>query len=355
MKKITCLIIGFLLCGMSVLAENLVIESFDSAGQITFNHITNATSYRVEWAPSPGEPWQSSWSALRHIPAPISGSVTCSVAMCYRVVAELGIVMVRVPAGSNAGTNPLGTVWGNPETYSQSYPENYSLTVDSFYMDATAITKTQWDQVYNWAMDHGYIFDNPGSGKDENHPVHSVSWYDCVKWCNARSQRDGLTPCYTVSNSVYKTGQSIPDCDFNVTGYRLPKTDEWEYAARGGLGSQRYPWGNTITHSNGTYFSHDKYDYDVSSTRGSHPDYHILSSPFTSPVGIFEPNGYGLHGMANNMMTWCWEPSYTTARHNRGGASTMYAESARCGRINWNSATDSEVYLGLRAVRRWFP
>jgi hypothetical protein len=35
---------------------------------------------------------------------------------------------------------------------------------------------------------HGYSFVNPGAGKAANHPVMTIDWYDCVKWCNARSQ-----------------------------------------------------------------------------------------------------------------------------------------------------------------------
>jgi len=28
------------------------------------------------------------------------------------------------------------------------------------------------------------------------HPVQTINWYDAVKWCNARSEKEGLTPCY---------------------------------------------------------------------------------------------------------------------------------------------------------------
>jgi len=39
------------------------------------------------------------------------------------------------------------------------------------------------------ALTNGYAFDDPGEGKASDHPVQTVSWYDCVKWCNARSEK----------------------------------------------------------------------------------------------------------------------------------------------------------------------
>lgn len=52
--------------------------------------------------------------------------------------------------------------------------------------------------------------------------MHSITWYDMVKWCNARRLKEVLTPCYSVSGSTYKTGNSAPDCNFSANGYRLP-------------------------------------------------------------------------------------------------------------------------------------
>jgi hypothetical protein len=90
MKTLSCSIV--LLLGVAAAAQDLVIQSFKDTGQITFNEIPDATSYRVEWAPSSEGPWTNFTGAyvawLDWIPANRSGTVTASVPMVYRVVAE---------------------------------------------------------------------------------------------------------------------------------------------------------------------------------------------------------------------------------------------------------------------------
>ena len=75
--------------------------------------------------------------------------------------------MVVISAGTNNGVDPdFGA---------------YSLTVDAFHIAATEIPKEIWDVVYAWAVDNGYSFTNPGQGKEPDHPVYHVSWYDSAK------------------------------------------------------------------------------------------------------------------------------------------------------------------------------
>jgi len=87
LKKCSLLLLS--LVAITATAEELVVESFDSNGTLVFNQISNAVNYRIEWASSPSGPWTNSWEHLSTIQPDASGSVTCKVAMCYRVVADI--------------------------------------------------------------------------------------------------------------------------------------------------------------------------------------------------------------------------------------------------------------------------
>jgi formylglycine-generating enzyme required for sulfatase activity/murein DD-endopeptidase MepM/ murein hydrolase activator NlpD len=217
--------------------------------------------------------------------------------------------MAYIPAGAFA----MGDTFAEG---SASERPVHTVYISAFYMDRREVTKALWDDVATWAASHGYdISASSGSGKAANHPVQEVTWYECVKWCNARSEKEGLTPCYYTSGpqtTVYRTGNldvAHGAVNWNATGYRLPTEAEWEKAARGGTAGHRFPWSyvDTITHSQANYYSSSSYAYDISPTRGYHPTYAVGGSPYTSPVGSFAANGYGLYDMAGNVWDWCWD------------------------------------------------
>jgi len=187
----------------------------------------------------------------------------------------------------------------------------HCVYVSGFYMARCEVTKALWDEVRAWGPSHGYTDLARGGGKGPAHPVHSITWYDMVKWCNARSQEEGLTPCYRVSGVVYRTGDSdAVTCDWSANGYRLPTHAEWEKAARGGLLGKRFPWGDTINHSHANYRAHGSaYSYDTSpyTEPTCHPAYNDGVLPYTAPVGSFAPNGFGLYDMVGNVFEFCWD------------------------------------------------
>ncbi|MBP8261420.1 MAG: formylglycine-generating enzyme family protein [Verrucomicrobia bacterium] len=358
----------------SVSGQTPVIQSFGQNGELTGTNLMPGSVAAVEWAPTVNGPWTNTWAGLKAITVDSNGTIRVQVPMFYRVRGERAD-MALIPAGEFQ----MGDTFG--EGYSDVLPV-HTVHVSAFYMDRTEVTKAQWDAVYQWAIGHGYSFDNPGSwyggvnySKGDNHPVHTISWYDAVKWCNARSEREGRPWAYYTDQGLsqpYRTGRVSPSVRWD-RGYRLPTEAEWEKAARGGSSGNRFPWGDTISHSQANYYSywesgHHLYVYDLAATEGYHPNYATGVEPYTSPVGPFAANGYGLYDMAGNVWEWCWDwysssyyssssgsdprgPGSGSYRAIRGGGWNSLAWHCRAANRNDSFYPDYRFYyLGFRTV-----
>jgi formylglycine-generating enzyme required for sulfatase activity len=208
----------------------------------------------------------------------------------------------------------------------------HTVTVSAFYMGTREVTNDEMLAVLQWALknerievtaDGVYNLDGDRqrllhleteqcriawdgtqlllkAEKASGYPCVEVSWYGALAYCNYRSEMEERTPCYDLADW---------SCDWTATGYRLPTDAEWEKAARGGLVGRRFTWGDTdtIDQSRANYKSTGEQSYDISPTRGLHPDYDEGEAPYTSPVGSFPANGYGLYDMEGNVWEWIWD------------------------------------------------
>jgi formylglycine-generating enzyme required for sulfatase activity len=189
-----------------------------------------------------------------------------------------------------------------PEPYFKENPI-HQVTVNNFFMGKHEVTQKEWyavmgetvdDQLalrnYQYTSSTGVLY-----GKEDDHPIYYVSWYEAVDYCNRLSTAGGLNPAYTINKD---TDPWTVTCDFTAPGYRLPTEAEWEYAARGGNTGESY-----------TYSGSDILD-EVAWYSGT-------SGTNTHPVKGKDHNGLGLYDMSGNVNEWCWDWSqqdyYTAA------------------------------------------
>ncbi len=316
------------------------IQNFTADGFLTWINVPTNATFTVQTAASLTV--ASNW--VDYLQVPVTNGVT--VHRIFDPNPPSG--MVLVPAGSFT----MGDTFSEGSTNERPTQTVY---VAAFYMDRFEVTKALWDEVRVWANAHDYDLGNEGSGKAANHPVQTVSWYDVVKWCNARSEKEGKVPAYYYRSSarttVYRRGELSVQYDWVILwdrGYRLPTEAEWEKAARGGLIGKRFAWGDTITHGQANYASASFYGYDISPTRGYHPTFAVGDRPYTSPVGSFAANGYGLYDMAGNVWEWCWD---WFGSYSWGSLSDPRGPASGSDRVLRGGSCDSSAFNGRLAYR----
>jgi len=238
-----------------------------------------------------------------------------------------GIEMVRIPAGEFA----MGDDRGEPEERPA-----HTVRLSAFYIDKHEVTQEHYRALMGTARPK---FKGPGR------PIDSVSWVDAARYCNARSRREGLTPCYDASFR----------CNFEADGYRLPTEAEWEYACRART-KARYSFG------------------DAPARLAEHAWFKGNAAKTTHPVGRKRPNPWGLHDMHGNVAEWCHDrysetyyadsppadprgPAQGAECVLRGGSWRSRAEACRCAardserRAFTDACFGIEAY-GFRCVRR---
>jgi sulfatase modifying factor 1 len=159
----------------------------------------------------------------------------------------------------------------------------WSVELRPYRLAAVPVTQLQYASVTG---------QRPSGVAGERLPVEGVSWWDAVRFCNAWSEREGLTP-------AYRLGTEDVEWDASAEGYRLPTEAEWEYACRAGTTGPRYGALDEIAWYRGN------------------------SGERVHEVGGKLPNAWGLYDMLGNVWNWCWDvydaEVYGTYRVLRGG------------------------------------
>jgi formylglycine-generating enzyme required for sulfatase activity len=252
-------------------------------------------------------------------------------------------IMTVLPPGHFILSVPAPEWPGGPETKGADHPIRiaikkpfavalYDVTRDEYaaYTKQTERPKGSGCQIYDghrWALDNDTDWIHPGFHQTGREPVVCVSWDDAqayVSWLNAQIGRPQNGP------------------------YRLPSGEEWEYAARGGhLTQAPYYWGHQLNHDKANYGLDQCFPCGIEKHGNDHWYY-------TSPVGSFRPNSFGLYDMSGNVWQWtddCYSDTMATAPAD---ASAWTSGDCRFRILRGGSYNDMQLFLQL-TPHNWFP
>lgn len=185
----------------------------------------------------------------------------------------------------------------------------------SFFMAKTAVTYQLWAEVYNWAINNGYVLKN-GTG-DGKCPVVNVSWLNAIVWCNALTEYSNakynanLQPVYKDHNGEVLRNSSLTESAADLiihlselkindqigNGFRLPTCNEWELAARFIDGKNWTP-GN---YASGASAPVDNFEAT---------NQVAWNEAQPMPIAQKRPNALGIYDMSGNVAEWCGLSAY---------------------------------------------
>ena len=236
--------------------------------------------------------------------------------------------MVRIPGGEfRMGTeDPRDKICGGREAMTDARPI-HTVRVDAFWMDATEVTngafRTFVEATHYLTVAERPLKpeDFPGVPKEKlvpgsvvfTPPKQPVPLDDFQQWWSYVPGANWRHPEGPLSNLVGRDAYPVVQVSFEDAeayarwaGKRLPTEAEWEFAARGGLASATYPWGDELKPGG-------KWMANIFEGHFPNQDTGIDGFAGLAPVGKFPANGYGLRDMAGNVWEWCadwYRPDY---------------------------------------------
>ncbi|WP_026702781.1 formylglycine-generating enzyme family protein [Salibacterium aidingense] len=182
------------------------------------------------------------------------------------------------------------------------------VQVKPFYMDAHTVTNAEFDafvrdtgyvteaEQYRWSfVFHHFI--SKQAGQVQQLP-DTPWWYGVDEAFWYQPEGPGSTIEDRMDHPVTHVSWNDAEAFSKWAGKRLPTEAEWEYAARGGLEQNRYPWGNELTPGG---------EYYCNIWQGKFPFENTKEDGYasTAPSVSFPPNGYGLYNVSGNVWEWC--------------------------------------------------
>jgi formylglycine-generating enzyme required for sulfatase activity len=184
----------------------------------------------------------------------------------------------------------------------------------------------------------------------EDTPINGVTWYDAAAYCNWLSEQEKIPKdqwCYEPNaKGEYAEGMKVRANNQALSGYRLPREAEWEYACRAGTA---------------TAWSHGSDE----SLLGHYAWYALNANTTMHPVGSLKPNGLGLFDVHGNARQWCddiyddkdnkgnLEVKNYHGRVLRGGAFVDGAWYARSAYRNRSGPAYRVYFVGFRVARTY--